>query len=37
MDLIGDKGSTLFCTYRLDKGQAAAVLARASASPTPSR
>jgi uncharacterized protein (TIGR03067 family) len=21
MDLIGDKGTTLFCTYRLDKGQ----------------
>jgi uncharacterized protein (TIGR03067 family) len=21
MDLIGDKGATLFCTYRLDKGQ----------------
>jgi len=21
MDLIGDKGATLFCTYRLDKGR----------------
>ena len=21
MDLIGDKGATLFCTYRLDRGQ----------------